>query len=236
MPLILPTGTNSAWLAVMPKRVRKAVSFGWPWRRSADMARGRRGWAGVAPRVGMAGRGCTVSVAGTSCRRVDPPPRRSTCLQGAAMAAAHAKEPTMRYMMIVKTEELSAPPPPELFAAIGAMSQELAATGVLLENGGLLPSAHGARIRLEKGGLAITDGPFTESKELIGGFAIMQAGSKDEAVELGRRFMQVHADILGADAKMTLEIRAMVDPMHPGGCGEAAVRETTAGVAAGAQR
>jgi hypothetical protein len=142
----------------------------------------------------------------------------------------------MRYMMIVKTEELSAPPPPELFAAIGEMSQELAAKGVLLENGGLLPSAHGARIRLDKGGLAITDGPFTESKELIGGFAIMQAASKAEAVELGRRFMQVHADILGPSARMTLEIRAMVDPMHPGGCGEAAEREATAaGAASGAR-
>jgi hypothetical protein len=137
----------------------------------------------------------------------------------------------MRYMMIVTSAESAPPPPPELFAAIGQLSEEMVAKGVLLENGGLLPSAHGAQIRLEKGALAVTDGPFTEAKELIGGFAIMQAASKAEAVELGRRFMQVHADILGPDARMTLEIRAMVDPMHPEGCG-GALQEAAAAPAA----
>ena len=127
----------------------------------------------------------------------------------------------MRYMMIVTAAEAAPPPPPELFAAIGEMSQEMVSKGILLENGGLLPSTHGARIRLERGALAVVDGPFTEAKELVGGFAILQAGSKAEAIELGRRFMQVHADILGPDARMTLEIRAMVDPMAPEGCAAA---------------
>ena len=124
----------------------------------------------------------------------------------------------MRYMMIVTAAETAPPPPPELYAAIGEMSEEFVAKGVLLENGGLLPSAQGARIRLERGALAVVDGPFTEAKELVGGFAILQAGSKAEAIELGRKFMQVHADILGPTAQMTLEIRAMVDPMAPEGC------------------
>jgi hypothetical protein len=127
----------------------------------------------------------------------------------------------MRYMMIVTGAETAPPPPPELYDAIGRMSEEMVAKGVLLENGGLLPSTHGARIRLERGALAVVDGPFTEAKELVGGFAILQAGSKAEAIELGRRFMQVHADILGPEARLTLEIRAMVDPMAPEGCAAA---------------
>ena len=78
----------------------------------------------------------------------------------------------MRYMMIVKAAESAPPPPQELYAAIGQMSRKMAASGILLDDRRPAASAQGARIRLEKGALAITDGPFTEAKELIGGFAI----------------------------------------------------------------
>jgi len=117
----------------------------------------------------------------------------------------------MRFMMLVKTSE-GAPPSRELMAAIGGLSQEMAQAGVLLEMGGLAPSARGARIRLARAQLTVVDGPFTESKELVGGFAVLQAGSKAEAIELGRRFMQVHADILGPEGVVELEIREMLDP------------------------
>jgi hypothetical protein len=97
-------------------------------------------------------------------------------------------------------------------AAIGKLAQEMAQAGVLIEKGGLAPSAKGARIRLSRGALTVVDGPFTESKELVGGYAVFRVGSKAEAVELGRRFLQVHADILGPEHLMELEIREMVDP------------------------
>lgn len=117
----------------------------------------------------------------------------------------------MRFMMLVKSAE-SGPPSPELMAAVGRMSHEMAQAGVLLEMGGLAPSARGARIRLSDAKLTVLDGPFTESKELVGGYAVLAAASKAEAVELGRRFVQVHADVLGPGHAMELEIREMFDP------------------------
>ena len=120
----------------------------------------------------------------------------------------------MRFMYLVKSEE-GVPPTPELMAAIGQLAQEMAQKGVLIEMGGLAPSARGVRVRLSGGTLTVTDGPFTEAKELVGGFAMFEVGSKAEAVELGRRFVQVHADVLGPGHAMELEIREMFGP--PGG-------------------
>jgi hypothetical protein len=117
----------------------------------------------------------------------------------------------MRYMMMVKAAE-DVPPSPELMAAVGKHAQEIAAAGILLEMGGLAPSAKGARITLANARLSVVDGPFTESKELIGGFAVLKAASKAEAIELGRRFMQIHADILGPSFAAELEIREMAEP------------------------
>jgi hypothetical protein len=117
-------------------------------------------------------------------------------------------------MMIVKADknyEAGAPPPPELMAAIGKLSEEMINAGILLDLGGLLPSSKGARINVKEGKLIVTDGPFSEAKELIGGYAILQVKSKEEAIERGRRFMQVHADVLGPAYDGELEIRQMPD-------------------------
>ena len=116
----------------------------------------------------------------------------------------------MRYMMLVKARE-GLQPPPELLAAIGKLGQEMAEKGVLVEMGGLAPSARGAKIRLSRARINVTDGPFTEAKEVIGGYAVLNAGSKAEAIALGRTFVQVHADILGAEHEMELEIRELFD-------------------------
>jgi hypothetical protein len=125
----------------------------------------------------------------------------------------------MRFMMIVKADksyESGAPPKPELMAAIGKLSEEMIKAGVLLEMGGLLPSSKGARINVKLGKLTVTDGPFSEAKELIGGYAILQVKSREEAIERGRRFMQVHADVLGPSFDGELEIRQMPEapPQH----------------------
>jgi len=117
----------------------------------------------------------------------------------------------VRFISMVKTAE-AGPPGPALMGAIGKLAQEMAQSGVLAEMGGLLPSARGARMRLARGGITVTDGPFTESKELVGGYAIFDVRSKAEAIELGRRFLSVHADILGPEYEMELELRELFDP------------------------
>jgi hypothetical protein len=121
----------------------------------------------------------------------------------------------MRFMMIVKADpgyESGRQPDPALLAAIGKLSEEMTKAGVLLQSGGLLPSSKGARVRVSGGKMSVTDGPFTETKELVGGFAILNAASKDEAIRLGKEFMQLHVDVLGPSYEGTLEVRPMFDP------------------------
>ena len=125
----------------------------------------------------------------------------------------------MRFMMMVKADkdyEAGLPPSPELMAAIGKLTEEGIQSGLVLDTGGLFPSSQGARIRIGGGKLTVTDGPFAETKELIGGYAIIQANSKQEAIEQGRRFMQIHADVLGASYEGECEVRQMFDS---GDCG-----------------
>jgi hypothetical protein len=120
----------------------------------------------------------------------------------------------LRFMMMVKGDqdyEAGLPPRPELAAAIGQLSAEMMQAGVLLEVGGLLPSARGARVRVSGGKVTVTDGPFAEAKELIGGYAIVKASSKEEAIELGRQFMALHAKILGPSYQGECEVRQLFD-------------------------
>src|SRR5215213_3196538 len=119
----------------------------------------------------------------------------------------------MRFMMLVKTNEKNmGPPRPELLAAIDKHVQELSRSGgAVLETGGLMPTAAGARIRAGKGKLKVTDGPFSEAKEIVGGYAIMHFNSKQEAIESGKAFMQLHLDVLGPSYEGELEIRQMAD-------------------------
>ena len=120
----------------------------------------------------------------------------------------------MRFMMLVKAGkdyEAGKPPSPELMQAVAKLGDELTKAGIMLDTGGLLPSRTGARIRVTKGKIGVIDGPFTETKEVIGGYAVMQVSSYEEAVELGRRFMKMHMDVLGPDYEGELEIRQMYD-------------------------
>jgi hypothetical protein len=98
----------------------------------------------------------------------------------------------MRYMMIVKHKEAQGMPPKELMDAIGKLTEEAIKDGTLLGNGGLLPTAAGANVRLSGGRVTVTDGPFTEAKEIIGGYALFELKSKEEAVEGARHFMELH--------------------------------------------
>jgi hypothetical protein len=100
----------------------------------------------------------------------------------------------MRYMMMVKSPESAGPPPPALMAAIAKLGEEATNAGVLVETGGLGPSVLGAQVRLSGGKVTVHDGPFSEAKELVGGYAVYELPSKDEAIKWATRFMEVHRD------------------------------------------
>lgn len=101
----------------------------------------------------------------------------------------------MRYMMIVRGPEdfsKSGPPPMELMEAIGKLGEDATREGKMVSMGGLRPTAQGAQIAIKKGKLVTTDGPFTEAKEVIGGFTIMELASMEEAMVEAKKFMDLH--------------------------------------------
>jgi hypothetical protein len=98
----------------------------------------------------------------------------------------------MRFMMIVQSAENSGPPPKELMEAIENIAEEATKAGEMVESGGLASTATGTRVRLSGGQLTVTDGPFTEAKEVFGGYAVFELKSKEEAIERTVRFMELH--------------------------------------------
>jgi hypothetical protein len=97
----------------------------------------------------------------------------------------------MRFLSIYKTVERNTPPTQHEMDTMGKLIAEGMKAGWLLATEGCLPSALGARVRRSGDKLNVTDGPFTEAKELVGGFAILQTNSKEEAIELTRQFLKV---------------------------------------------
>lgn len=101
----------------------------------------------------------------------------------------------MKFLCIYKpSKPEGTPPTQEQMAEMGKFVEESFKSGVLLATEGCLPSALGARVRLSEGKVTMTDGPFIESKELVGGFALLQVKSKDEAIEQTRRFLKIAGD------------------------------------------
>ena len=98
----------------------------------------------------------------------------------------------MKFMMLVKHGENSGPPPKELMDAMAVLSEEAVKNGTMLGNGGLAPTAQSTRVRLSGGKVSVIDGPFTEAKEVIGGYAEFELKSKQEAIEGAVRFMELH--------------------------------------------
>ncbi len=97
----------------------------------------------------------------------------------------------MRFLSIYKAVERNTPPTAEEMASMGKLIEEGMKAGWLVSTEGCLPSALGARVRRSSGKVTVTDGPFTESKELVGGFAILKADSKEEAIKLAKDFLSV---------------------------------------------
>src|SRR5438876_4172633 len=97
----------------------------------------------------------------------------------------------MRFMMIVKSAEKWGFPPKELMEAIGKLSEEAVKSGSMVGSGGLRPTAQGASVRLKGGQVTVIDGPFTEAKEVVGGYAMLESKSKAEAIQSAKNFMEL---------------------------------------------
>ncbi len=101
----------------------------------------------------------------------------------------------MRYLSMVRINESTGQVPSErLMEDMGKLMDEMFRAGSLVRTAGLRPSSEGVRVRSRFGKLSVTDGPFTETKEVVGGYAILEASSKEEAIELTKRFLEVHGD------------------------------------------
>ena len=100
----------------------------------------------------------------------------------------------MKFLSVYKTPERGVPPSQEEMDRMGKLIEEGMKAGYLLAVEGCLPSAMGARVRLSSGKITVTDGPFTEAKEIIGGLAILQTSSKQEAIERVKQFLGVAGD------------------------------------------
>jgi hypothetical protein len=118
----------------------------------------------------------------------------------------------MRYLLLIQTTPDAAGPtgPDERLAEeMGKLLEDMTKAGVLLDTGGLRPIEEATRIRLANGKQTVIDGPFTESKEVVGGYCLLQARSKEEAVEWASRFLALH----GPAREMGMEIRRLDDPV-----------------------
>ncbi|MFD0414172.1 YciI family protein [Streptomyces sp. NPDC127108] len=116
-----------------------------------------------------------------------------------------------RYLTMIRINETDAPqdgPSPELQERMGKLFEEITKAGALVETAGLAPTSEGARVRWENGSLSVTDGPFTEAKEVIGGYTILQAKDRAEAIEWTKRFLKVHEDYW----TITVEVREISEP------------------------
>ena len=118
----------------------------------------------------------------------------------------------MRFMFIV-TSPSPANPTPELLEAMGKLADREIKAGRMLDNGGLMPIATGARVRIADGQLSVVDGPFVEAKEVVGGYAIFELRNKEEALASAVEFMRLHKDYLPG-WEGTCELRAFASPPH----------------------
>jgi hypothetical protein len=115
----------------------------------------------------------------------------------------------MRFLSVIRINENSGVvPSPQLMSDMGKLIDAMTREGTLIETAGLRPTAEGARVRLRHGKLSTVDGPFAETKEVIGGFAILEAGSLKDAIELTKRFLRIHGD----EWDVECEVRQMEAP------------------------
>jgi hypothetical protein len=100
----------------------------------------------------------------------------------------------VRYMMFIKHpgDYDMSKVPPALFEAMGPFVEEYAKKGVFIDGGGLKPLAHATRVHLKGGKISVVDGPYSEAKEVVGGYTLCECQTHEEAVELATKFMELH--------------------------------------------
>ncbi|WP_151480678.1 YciI family protein [Streptomyces albicerus] len=115
-----------------------------------------------------------------------------------------------RFLTMIRMDEQNAPvddPGPEFEERMGALFEEITKAGVMLDTAGLTPTSEGTRMTWAGGKVSYTDGPFTETKEVVGGYSIVQAKDKAEAMEWAKRFLQIHPP----HWKLTAEVREITE-------------------------
>jgi len=119
----------------------------------------------------------------------------------------------VKYLTFIRHSESyrESAPPQALMEAMGRFVQQSLKDGTLVDTGGLLPSKDGARVRLARGKITVTDGPFTETKEVIGGWAILRVDSRAEAIRIATEFMELHRKYW-PEFEGESEVRPMFDP------------------------
>jgi hypothetical protein len=116
----------------------------------------------------------------------------------------------MRFLSVVRINENNGLRPSEkLMSDMGKLLEEVTRAGVMLDTAGLKPTSEGVRVRLSHGEISVVDGPFTETKEVIGGYAVMETESMEEAIHWTTRFLKVHGD----EWDITCEVRQL--ETHP---------------------
>jgi hypothetical protein len=142
-------------------------------------------------------------------------PVRPKAVRRAGSQPKNKGDVTMKFMMIVKSSEKSGYPPQALMDEIDKLSKQ--AGNTMIGGGGLGPTALGARVRLSGGKVTVIDGPFSEAKEIIGGYAQFELNSKQEAVEGAIRFMELHKKYWPGWEGET-EVRQMFGPEEFANC------------------
>ncbi len=119
----------------------------------------------------------------------------------------------MQFLSMIRIDESSAKQPDErLMNDMGALLEEMTRAGIMIDTAGLRPTSEGVRVKLSGGKISQVDGPFSETKEVIGGYAIIEAATREEAVQVARRFLEVH----GVGWDIECEVRQL--ERHPGAC------------------
>ena len=114
----------------------------------------------------------------------------------------------MKFLSMIRIQEDGRRPSERLMTEMGKLMEEMIKTGALVSTAGLTPTKQGVRLRSNHGKISRTDGPFTETKEVVGGFAIMEAKDMDEMLEMTKRFLAVHGD----EWDLTCEVRPLDGP------------------------
>jgi hypothetical protein len=123
------------------------------------------------------------------------------------------EEEAMRYLTFIRHPESyrASPPPAALMEAMGKFVERSKQEGTLVDTGGLLSSKDGFRVRLSSGKITVTDGPFSEAKEVIGGWAILETRTREEVIRIATEFMELHRKHW-PDFEGESEVRPMFEP------------------------